>query len=120
MTEGKCPENATLLDILIDGFEKNEILRGFHWRELPMPDAAAAERKFAALVEEAGRWKGAPSRVEDRPGRRLAAWTDLEVRQAGRGIMLRVKAPEFGRWWHESATWEASPMGPLFDWIEER
>jgi hypothetical protein len=35
-------EGATLLDVLIDGFEKNEIMDGFHWRDLPMPDEARA------------------------------------------------------------------------------
>ena len=31
----KLPMEATLVDILVDGFEKNELLRGFHWRGLP-------------------------------------------------------------------------------------
>ena len=37
---------ATLLDIPIDGFEKNEVFGGFHRRELPMPDEGAAARKL--------------------------------------------------------------------------
>lgn len=35
MVAQRAPEDATLLDVLIDGFEKNEILDGFHWRSLP-------------------------------------------------------------------------------------
>ena len=119
MTDGKRQDDASLLDVLIDGFEKNEVLRGFHWRDLPMPDEAAAARKFATLAEEARRWKGAPLRYEESEARRLAAWPDLEIRQTGRGIMLRIKAPCFGRWWHEPTTWAGNPMGPIFDWIEE-
>jgi hypothetical protein len=49
------PEDATLLDVLVDGFEKNESLRGFHWRVLPMNDEPAAVRKFASLADEACR-----------------------------------------------------------------
>jgi len=45
------------------------------------------------------------------------AWFDMEVRQAGRGIMVRVKAPRFDDWWGETATWAGDPMGPMYDWI---
>jgi hypothetical protein len=111
-------EDATLLDILIDGFEKNEILDGFHWRDLPMPDEGAAVRKFGALVDEARRWKGQPARLQDEPPRRIAAWPDLEIRQVGRGVMVRARAPWFDTWWHDRKTWKDDPMGPIHDWIE--
>ena|SRR6187402_788347 len=111
-------EDATLLDILIDGFEKNEILYGFHWRNLPMPDEDAAVRKFGALVDEARRWKGQPVRLQEEPPRRVAAWPDLEIRQVGRGIMVRAHAPWFDTWWHERKTWEGDPMGPIYEWLE--
>jgi hypothetical protein len=111
-------EDATLLDVLIDGFEKNEVLHGFHWRDLPMQDEDAAVRKFGALVDEARRWKGPPSRLEEEPPRRIAAWADLEIRQVGRGIMVRARAPSFADWWHERKTWEGDPMGPIYDWLE--
>ena len=62
MAGRKTPEDATLLDVLIDGFEQNEALDGFLWRQLPMPDERAAVRKFGALVDEARRWKGSPDR----------------------------------------------------------
>jgi hypothetical protein len=42
MADDRRPEDATLLDVLTNGFEKNEVLRGFHWRVLPMTDEAAA------------------------------------------------------------------------------
>lgn len=73
MRESKNPHEATLLDILVDGFEKNEILDGFHWRSLPMPHDDGAARKFLDLVEEPTRWKGDPTRVETGGPRRLAA-----------------------------------------------
>ena len=92
MARGKPREEISLLDVLIDGFEKNEILDGFHWRQLPMPDEGSACRRFAALVEEARRWKGTPAQVREEPGRGLAVWPDLEIRQAGRGILVRARA----------------------------
>jgi hypothetical protein len=119
MTDDNGQENATLLDVLVDGFEKNETLHGFHWRDLPMPDEEAAVRKFAALSSEAQRWKGAPIRTERQSARQLVAWADLEIRRAGRAIMVRVKAPRFDSWWHERTTWAGDPMQPLFDWIRE-
>lgn len=119
MRNGTTQRDATLLDILIDGFEKNEIMDGYHWRNLPMPDEAAAVGKFAALIDEARRWKGQPARFEDAGPRRIAAWPDLEIRQIGHGIMVRARAPWFDSWWHERTTWEGDPMGPIYDWLQE-
>jgi hypothetical protein len=119
MPRGTTQEDATLLDVLIDGFEKNEVLDGFHWRDLPMSDEGAAIRKFTALTEEARRWKGSPSRLEEDGPRRLAAWPDLEIRQIGRGVMVRARAPWFSAWWHDAQTWKDDPMGPIYEWIEE-
>jgi len=119
MTERRTPEDATLLDILIDGFEKNEILEGYHYRQLPMPDERAAARKFSALTDEVRRWKGPPTRVDERPGRRLIVWPDLEIRWAGRGLVVRARMSRFNDWWHDRQTWSADPMGPVFDWIAE-
>jgi hypothetical protein len=79
--------DATLLEVLIDGF-----------------------------AEEALRWKGPPSRLE-RGVRQIAAWPDLELRQVGRGLMVRVRAPNFS-WWHEPGTWAGDPMGPIEGWVE--
>jgi hypothetical protein len=109
---------ATLLDILIDGFEKNEVFGGFHRRELPMPDEGAAARKFAALAEEAQRWKGPPVRSQEDAMRRRAAWPDLEIRQAGRGVIVLARAPGFA-WWHDEQTWKDHPMEAVRAWLRE-
>jgi hypothetical protein len=119
MTERRTPEDATLLDVLVDGFEKNEILDGFHWRRLPMPNEHAAARKFRSLTDEAQRWKGPPSRVDDQPDRKLNAWPDLEIRLAGRGLVLRARVAHFSDWWHDDRTWQGDPLAPAFDWIAE-
>jgi hypothetical protein len=123
MVHGKRQADVTLLDVLIDGFEKNEIFDGFHWRDLPMPDEEAAARKFESLVEEARRWKGPPAReqtqTQTQPSRRVAAWPDLEIWQAGRGIRVRALAPWFDGWWHERSTWQDDPMGPIWAWLDE-
>lgn len=115
----RSPEDATLLDVLIDGFEKNEVLAGFHWRLLPLSDEAAALRKFASLSDEARRWKGLPQRFEEGGSRRIASWSDLEIRQAGLGVMVRVRSPFFGEWWHDERIWQDDPMRELHTWIDE-
>ena len=119
MTDRKRPDDASLLDLLIDGFEKNEAPEGFHWRELPVADEGTAARKFVAFSEEAERWRGPPLRRVGGPVRRLVAWPDFEIRQAGRAIMVRVRRTSFHDWWNESATWAGDPMGPISDWIDE-
>lgn len=117
MTELRTPADATLLDVLVDGFEKNEVVDGFHWRLLPLPDEHAAASKFGALIAEARRWKGPPARVEERGDRRLSAWPDLEIRVVGRGVVVRARMSRFNDWWHDKLTWQGDPMGPAFDWI---
>jgi hypothetical protein len=119
MTPRRTPEDATLLDILVDGFEKNEVLDGFHWRQLPMPDEKAARAKFSSLTDEARRWKGPPARVEEQRGRRLKAWPDLEIWQAGRGLAVRARKAQFSDWWNDDDAWQGDAMGPVFDWIAE-
>lgn len=118
MPTGKTEVDATLIDILIDGFEKNEVLRGFHARVLPLHSEEAARRKFVELGEEARRWKGEPTLAVDADGRRLVGWADLEIRQVGRGVMVRVRAPRF-TWWNDRLTWEGDPMGSVYDWLDE-
>ena len=119
MRRGKPREEITLLDILIDGFEKNEVLDGFHWRVLPMPDEAAAVRKFNDFAQEARRRKGPPTRELDTAARRFAAWPDLDIRQAGHGILIRVWSAWFRDWWHERATWKGEPLDAVYAWIDE-
>jgi predicted nucleotidyltransferase len=118
MKRSKTREDVTLLDVLVDGFEKNEILDGYHLRTLPLADEASAVRKFDAFAEEARRWKGAPLREVAEPGPRLAAWADLEIWQAGRGLLVRARAPWFESWWNEAATWNGDPLGPIYEWVE--
>jgi hypothetical protein len=119
MRAKKARQDLTLLDVLIDGFEKNEIFDGFHWRNLPMPDEPSAIAKFSSFVEEARCWKGAPVAEETDGGRRLARWADLELRQLGRALMVRVRAPWFTDWWNEEGTWTDDPMGPIYEWIAQ-
>jgi hypothetical protein len=113
------PDDATLLDILIDGFEKNEINNGFHWRVLPLLGDEAAARKFTSLLAEASHWQGEPERVQDGTARQIASWPKMEIRRAGRSVLVRVRAPLFHSWWHDEATWEDDPTGAIFDWVAE-
>lgn len=119
MVSASGPARATLLDVLIDAFEKNEVLHGFHVRSLPLPDESSAVRKFESFVAEARRWKGDPDHLEERPARRRAAWPDFEVRQAGRGVLLLVRATGFSSWWNTADTWRDDPMGEVRAWLQE-
>ncbi len=58
-------------------------------------------------------------RNEESQGRRLLAWSDLELRQAGRGVMVRVKAPRFDDWWHQPSPWAGDPMKQIHEWLDE-
>jgi len=118
MRTTRSQDGATLLDILIDGFEKNESLGRFH-REPAMPEEGAAMRKFHALVEEARHRKGAPVRLQDDAMRRLAVWPDRETRRAGRGVMVLARAPGSGAWWHDEQTWDSDPMEAVRAWVRE-
>jgi hypothetical protein len=86
MGQGTSQEDATLLDVLIDAFEKNEIFGGYHWRELPMPDTDSAVRKFATFAGEAKAWKGQPAREELDSARRIVAWRGRIFRSVKRVV----------------------------------
>jgi hypothetical protein len=111
--------DATLLDVLVDGFEKNEILYGYHVRQLPLPDEAAARQRFEALVREATAWKGPASDLRTEVDRQRASWDDLAILQAGRGVLVLVRAPWFSEWWHGRETWVGHPMEDAWDYFEE-
>jgi hypothetical protein len=113
------PCSITLAGVLIDCFERNEVFAGFHEHQVPLPDEGAAVRLFHALVSEARAWKGEPSRTVEREERRLVAWPELEIRQAGRGIMVRVRSPAVDSWWHDPATWAGDPLGLIRRWVSE-
>jgi hypothetical protein len=119
MRRTKSRDQITLLDVLIDGFEKNEVLDGFHTRVLPCADEQQAIAKFGAFVGEATRWLGPPARTLESDGRRLAAWPEVEIRQAGRGILVRVWSAWFRDWWHDEATWAGDPLDAVYDWLGE-
>jgi len=103
---------------LIDGFEKNEVLDGTHWRQLPMPDEPSAIAKFAALVVEATRWQGKPPTLTEMGKRRKAAWDGFDIRQTGIAIHVRIRAPWFNAWWHD-AQWQDESFSDLYDWLRE-
>ena len=111
--------DATLLDVLIDGFQKNEVMGGFHWRDLPCLTEAQATERFRAFVVEATRWKGVASESVDEGTRRKALWPDLRIWQAGRGVCVEARAPWFSRWWHDEATWAGDPMAAIWAWRAE-
>ena len=117
MSIGKRQQEVTLLDLLIDGFEKNEVFKGFHRRVLPMPDEESARERFSALAAEAERWQGPPLRKRYESSPRFAVWADLQILQARRAVVVRVRAPRFSTWWNEAKTWEGGPLGALDDWV---
>jgi hypothetical protein len=110
------PENATLLEVLVTAFDRNELLNGYYSRLLPFDDELRASSKFAELVDEARRWKGAPLQALDTGTRRLAAWPDLELRQSGRGVLLLVPGRNEPHWWNDPSTWKGDPMADVYAW----
>lgn len=120
--KGKPREQVTLLDVLIDGFEKNEVVGGWHFRNLPMPDTASGASKFDTLVAEATAWKGPPVRTLEQQlelgARRLVAWEDLEIRVAAEMILVRVRAPNFDAWWHSNGVWDGPGYEEVWLWLQ--
>jgi hypothetical protein len=114
----KTQHDVTLIDILVDGFEKNEVPDGTHWRQLPMPDEASAIAKFASLVDEGARWQGKSPVLTETGKRRKAAWDGLDIRQTGLAIHVRVKTPWFNAWWHD-AKWDHESFDDLYAWLRE-
>jgi hypothetical protein len=119
MRKVQSAAQATFLDIVIDGFEKNEVFYGFHHRVIPIESEERARSKYDALTAEVTAWKGPPIRVISESGRQLAAWPDVELRQAGRGILIRVRAPWFGCWWDSDEIWTGNPLDQVYDWLAE-
>ena len=115
----KSRDKITLLEVLTDGFEKNEILYGYHTRVLPLPTEPDAIAKFGEFVDEVKRWQGEPKRSLEQTGRRLAAWSDLEIRQAGCGVMVRVSSAWFTDWWSDENVWAHDPLGDVYEWLAE-
>jgi hypothetical protein len=115
----KGPEQASLLDALVAMFEKNEVFSGFHHRTLPLGSEQLAALKYCELVKEATRWKAPPIRLEETARRRLAAWDDLEIRQSGRGILIRIRSQVLLDWWHDHDTWRGDPLNDVYDWLWE-
>src|SRR5262245_31409227 len=61
-------DDVTLIGLLLDGFEKNESIRGWHWRELPAPDEATAVTRFQAAPERESR-RAQPVRSDEPSGK---------------------------------------------------
>lgn len=118
MTDRRRPEDSTLLDILIDGFEKNEVLGGMHLRRLPLPSAEAGRAVFDRFVAEASTWQGAPTDVRDEGHRAVVRWPDLEIWWAGRGIHIRARS-SVRHWWHALSTWADDPTEAVWAFRDE-
>ena len=112
-------QDTSLLTVIADAFEKNELMKGWFWRQLPLPDAAWAERKYEEFLEEITRWKGPPLLAERTSSRRRAAWGDIRIQQVGRGVMVWLRDGRVRDWWHDAATWAGDPMSAAWDWEGE-
>src|SRR5687767_6210738 len=89
-------DKVTLIDLLLDGFEKNESIDNWYWRQLPAPDEATAIRKFDEFAAEGRRWKGEPLETVEDPDRRALVWADFQIRQKGRGVIVAGKSGYIG------------------------
>jgi hypothetical protein len=120
MDRAKPDDQLTLLDVLIDGFRKNEILDGYHMRDLTLPNEAKAIGVFGSF-EEATRWQGAPLRTFERARRRLAAWRNFDIRQLGRHLVVRVWSPWMRDWRYDVTTTDAddADSDELGQWLAD-
>jgi len=111
------PEDTTLTALIADGFEKNECFGGWYPRQLPLRDEGAAALKYDAFRAELVRWKGSPL-LDEEPssGRRRAAWADIRIQQAGRGIMVWLRDGHVGEWWNDAEAWKDDPMQAARVW----
>jgi hypothetical protein len=85
-------DNVTLIDLLMNGFEKNESIGSWFWRQLPAPDDATAIRKFDEFAAEGCRWKGEPLESvsdSDRRGRLERSADPPERSRCARGWQIR-------------------------------
>jgi hypothetical protein len=110
------PEDMSLLGVLMDCFEKNEIWDGWFLRRLPLADATTAARKYREFRDELVRWKGAPRAEETGETWRRSDWGDIRVKQAGRGIMIWARSDGVSDWWHESESWQGDPLAEAWHW----
>lgn len=110
------PEETSLLGMLADCFEKNELIEGWFRRELPLADPPAAGRKYREFREELVRWKGRPQAEDAGPGWQRADWGDIRMKQAGRGIMVWLRSAGVSQWWHESRIWAGDPLADAWEW----
>ena len=110
------PEETSLLGVLIDCFEKNEMLEGWFMRQLPLADPQTAARKYRAFRDELVRWKGPPMAEDEGEGWQRADWGDIRMKHAGRGIMIWVRQAGVSKWWHEDETWADDPLAKVWDW----
>lgn len=98
----KSQTAATLLDVIVDGFEGfqgcMESVGGGRRRQLPMPTAEEALVKFNDFVADASRWKSTPAWPHDTDTRKVATWSDLQIRWEGRGVLVLVPDPNFDSW----------------------
>lgn len=121
----KTPQTASLLDIIIDGFEGGqgalETTHGWRFRQLPMSSETEAFAKFKELAVEALRWKGDGI---SRSGNHVE-WPDLQIWTRGRGILVLVRDPNFDSWWHKPETWggdddDNNPMEQVYAAVYKR
>ena len=110
------PEETTLLAVLVDCFEKNEVIDGCFHRWLPLGDPQTADRKFREFRDELARWKGSPRAEDAGLGWQRADWGDIRIKQGGRGIMVWVARTGVRDWWHAEETWDGDPLADVWDW----
>lgn len=105
------PQEATLLDVLMDGFEggqgSQEVRLGWRERALPLPSLEAAGGKYIELVEEARRWFDSDGVECVEGGRRCTVWPRLRIAQAWRGVVVLALYSDFDAWWRtiSDAAW---------------
>ena len=112
-------EDLTLLAVLSQCFEVDEMIDGYHLRTAPFGSETVAVARFAQWKSEIEHWLG-PREGEDAGGDgedwQRAWWPDLRMKRTGRGIAFWVRSARVERWWHDTELWEDPGLDGLWQW----
>lgn len=107
----------SLLTALVDGFEQNEIVDGWHPRTCPFASDDAARVAFRLWAMEITRWLGEGRAIGDR----AVEWPkQLRMKRDGPCVGIWIRADfDFRERWHSRAMWQGGRCDGAMEWEDE-
>lgn len=106
----------SLLQAVAFWFEKNEVVAGWSQRIVPMETEDEARETFANWVQELSRWKGTTA-TEVRESGQRAQWSDIRIKQQGRGVGLWIRYGQITEIWAEvEQDWDDDACAHVYRW----